>query len=278
MRVFPHSVIRVQQELQEEVPDLLAVEEPLSVRLDFVQHDTLEQRELMVTMRTPGHDEELISGFLLAEGIITTGADIFQFRRCPELPAEEQANRLIVRLKEGIIPDLEAQQRYGTINSACGVCGKTLISEIRPPWNLRAEPTTSWPLSMLLPMPDKLRAAQALFKRTGGLHGVGLFDQEGKCLIAREDVGRHNALDKVIGAALHLGLLPLHNYSLVLSGRIGFELVQKSLMAGCPTVVAVGAPSSLAVQLAELHGQTLIGFATSGRANIYTHSARIQLA
>lgn len=276
MRVLPHSVLKLGTSEKAAQADLLAVEAPLSVRLDYVHRDRLHQRELMVTMRTPGHDEELLSGFLFAEGLITSATDLASLRRCPELPPNEQANRLIVRLRDGIVPELDAQQRYGTINSACGVCGKTLLENLNPPWDMSTWWDHAWPAERLLHLPEALRASQPIFSRTGGLHGVGLFDRAGHAVLVREDIGRHNALDKVLGAALHQGLLPLRDYTLVLSGRIGYEMVQKSLMAGCPVLVAVGAPSSLAVQLAEAHHQTVVGFVRGGKGNLYTHADRVE--
>jgi FdhD protein len=233
--------------------DELAVEEPLEIRVDG--------RALSVTMRTPGNDEELAIGFLIGEGLI----------RSPHragLTDDFAAN--VIEVEGPLLRD-PGERRFYT-SSSCGVCGKGALEEVAvhaPPVN--AGPTVA--RSLLAALPDRLR--QPTFARTGGLHATGLFDSEGELLIVREDVGRHNAMDKVIGRAAFDGLLPLSDRILCVSGRLSFELVQKAAVAGAPIIVAVGAPSSLAVELATDRNVTLIGFARGGGANVYTGAERV---
>src|SRR5262245_52676831 len=235
--------------------DVLAAEEPLEIRIGG--------RPVAVTMRTPGHDEELALGFCLSEGLQP---------RAARLPDDLAANAVEVDAP-GFDPG--RLQRSFYTSSSCGVCGKGALEAVAVEAP-RVESGLRLPLPLVSSLPDRLREAQAAFAVTGGLHATGLFSAAGEPLCVREDVGRHNALDKVVGWALRQGLLPLAGHVLCVSGRLSFELVQKAAVAGCPVLVAVGAPSSLAVELATDRGVTLCGFVRGGAANIYTESWRIQ--
>src|SRR5438270_8241805 len=246
------DVIRLPGERGEQ--DSVAVEEPLEVRVNGAP--------IAVTMRTPGHDEELALGFLLSEGVNPRRA---------AAPADLAANTVEV---EADAFDPARLERHFYTSSSCGVCGKGALEAVA----VEAPPVASHlrvPLALVSSLPDHLREAQAAFAVTGGLHATGLFSVEGELLCVREDVGRHNALDKVVGWAFGAGILPLAGHVLCLSGRISFELVQKAAVAGCPIVVAVGAPSSLAVDLARDRGVTLCGFVRGGRVNVYSQEWRI---
>ena len=238
-------------------PDELAVEEPLEIRVDGTP--------VAVTMRTPGHDEELALGFLLSEGVRPLSAS---------LPADLAANTVDVEAK-GFDPDRLSRNFYTT--SSCGVCGKGALAAIAVEAP-RVSSDIRVPGALVGELPSRLRAAQAAFAATGGLHATGLFDVGGHLLCAREDVGRHNAMDKVVGWAFLEGRLPLEGNVLCVSGRLSFELVQKAAVAGCPIVVAVGAPSTLAVDLARDRGLTLCGFVRDGRVNVYSEPWRIAAA
>ena len=235
--------------------DRVAVEEPLEIRIDG--------RPVAVTMRTPGHDEELALGFCLSEGLRPQSA---------ALPADLAANTVEVSAP-GFDPERLQRSFYTT--SSCGVCGKGALEAVAVDAPA-VESRLHVPLDVVVNVPDTLRDSQAAFDVTGGLHATGLFDAHGTLLCAREDVGRHNAMDKVIGWAFGEKRLPLADAVLCVSGRLSFELVQKAAVAGCPIMVAVGAPSSLAVSLALDRGVTLCGFVRGGRANIYTHAWRIE--
>src|SRR5262245_17019581 len=234
--------------------DPVAVEEPLELRVDG--------EPLAVTMRTPGHDEELALGFAIGEGLEPLGA---------ELPADLAANTVELRLRAF---DPERLKRSFYTSSSCGVCGKGAVESVRvhaPP--VVSELRVGWEL--LGAMPERLREAQTTFALTGGLHAAGLFDSDGVLFCVREDVGRHNALDKVVGWAFAEGLLPLEQSVACLSGRLSFELVQKAAVAGCPILVGVGAPSSLAIELAREQGVTLCGWARDGRVSVYANADRV---
>jgi len=238
----------------DEVEDRLAVEEPLELRI--------AGSPVAVTMRTPGHDEELALGFALSEGLQPVAA---------RLPDDLAANTIELDAT-GFDPARLQRSFYTT--SSCGVCGKGALEAVA----VEAPPVTSGLVvgaGLVARLPDRLREAQAAFASTGGLHATGLFTAEGELVCAREDVGRHNAMDKVIGRAFLDGLLPLSDHVLCVSGRLSFELVQKAAVAGCPVVVAVGSPSSLAVELAADRGLTLCGFVRDGRVNVYTRPERI---
>ena len=246
------EVLRLPQGARE--PDQVAVEEPLEIRIGG--------RPVAVTMRTPGHDEELALGFCLSEGLEPVAASP---------PPDLAANTVEV---EGPAFDFERLQRSFYTSSSCGVCGKGALEAVAVE-SPRVESELALPGDLLAALPERLRAAQPAFAATGGLHATGLFDAGGELLCLREDVGRHNAMDKVVGWAFREGRLPLSQAVLCVSGRLSFELVQKAAVAGCPLLVAVGAPSSLAVELAADRGVTLCGFARGGRLNVYTEPWRV---
>src|SRR5262245_2177248 len=246
------EVLRLPQGTSE--PDQVAVEEPLEIRIGG--------RPVAVTMRTPGHDEELALGFSLSEGLEPRSAS---------LPADLAANKVQV---EAPAFDPERLQRSFFTSSSCGVCGKSALEAVAVEAT-RVESALALGADLLAGLPERLRAAQPAFAATGGLHATGLFDAAGELLCLREDVGRHNAMDKVVGRAFLDGRLPLANTILCVSGRLSFELVQKAAVAGCPLLVAVGAPSSLAVELAADRGTTLCGFVRDGRINVYTEPWRV---
>jgi FdhD protein len=256
-------------------PDLLAEEVPLEIRLQFGPAEAREERALAVTMRTPGQDAELALGFLFTENLIQDAEDVLFVRHCENTKPEAAGNVLRVGLNPSLEINWEKLQRHSYTSSSCGVCGKTSIENVQQacPTALHT-PATLRP-EVLLDLPEKLREAQAVFSHTGGLHACGLFTEEGELLGLREDVGRHNAADKLIGHMLQQKIRPAHKI-LLLSGRASFELVQKALMFGFPAVAAVGAPSSLAVSLADAGGLTLVGFLRCERFNVYTHPQRFE--
>ena len=243
----------------------LAVEAPLELRIGG--------RSTTVVMRTPGSDEELARGFLFTEGMIRRADDVLSISRPDGLAGDEAGNVLSIELGSSLVK-LGVAQRSFYASSSCGVCGKTSIASLK----ISARPIAS-PLvisrRVLAVLPDRLREAQALFSATGGLHAAGLFNAAGELLAAREDVGRHNALDKMVGWALVHGRLPLTEGVLMVSGRVSYEILQKAIAAGLPVVAAVSAPSSLAVELAERFGVTLIGFLRGLEMNVYAHAERI---
>jgi len=251
-------VVAVNDGVRSERTDSLATEEPLEIR---VQGPGREQVQVAVTMRTPGGDFELAVGFLFTEGLIAPG-DVKRVAYCDNLPGEDQRYNVVsVTLERPF--DAERLRRNFYANSSCGVCGKAALEDIE----VRCEPVAPGPevdLGLLVSLPDRLREAQAVFERTGGLHAAGLFDPAGAPLAVREDVGRHNA-----------GRLPADGTILQVSGRASFEIVQKAAVAGIPIVSAVSAPSSLAVEAAERFGMTLVGFVRDGRANVYSHAERV---
>jgi FdhD protein len=250
--------------------DRVATEEPLEIRL---AEDGGEPRRVAVTMRTPGADFELAAGFLFGEGLVGSGAEIATIRYCTG--EAQQYNVVSVTLASGVRfdPALLARNFYTT--SSCGVCGKASIDAAMGPACAPVEGRVVLDPAVLLALPEKLRAAQPVFDRTGGLHGAALFAPSGALVRAREDVGRHNALDKLIGAALLADELPLAEGVVLVSGRLSFELVQKAARAGVPVLAGVSAPSSLAVELAEATGMTLAGFVRGSGFNVYTGGERI---
>lgn len=250
--------------------DVLAVEEPLEIRLAFKSGLQYTEKSISITMRTPGHDEELAMGFLFTEGIIDSYDQI-------ETVQSLEENIILLKLADHVKPEIDKLQRNFYTSSSCGVCGKSSIDAIHTlTKNASDTGTVEVHSSLLYKLPALLRDNQSVFDQTGGLHASALFNPEGEFLMVREDVGRHNALDKIIGASLKNKTLPLNHHLLLLSGRASFELVQKSAMAGIVFMVAVGAPSSLAVSLATERGMTLVGFLKSDRFNIYCGSERIK--
>jgi FdhD protein len=253
-------------------PDTLAAEEPLEIRVDGTS--------VTVTMRTPGDDFDLAIGNLLTEGVLRRADEVRQLMHC--LDEDESGsptyNVVDVTLAPGVVPDLDRSARSGYQSSACGVCGKTSIDAITAtsPYAVADDPLRLSP-AVVAGLPDALRARQKVFDKTGGLHAAGIFTADGEALVVREDVGRHNAVDKVVGWAGREGLLPLTGHVLVVSGRASFELVQKAVMAGLPVLVAVSAPSSLAAELAITSGLTLVGFARPPRLTVYAGASRLGL-
>ncbi|QKZ12470.1 formate dehydrogenase accessory sulfurtransferase FdhD [Spirosoma sp. KUDC1026] len=273
--VAPVTVRKFSGETSAESPDLLAVEEPLEIRLGFGPADDRQQRSVSVTMRTPGHDQELAMGFLFTEGIIQHPADIVSCRHCVQ-EADKDGNVIRVELHPDVRVDWARLERNTFTSSSCGLCGKATIEAVQA---LAPGPVTSdfaLSVNILHSLPERVRDTQRAFAYTGGIHAAALFDATGKLLLVREDIGRHNALDKVIGAAFWNGWLPLSQHGIFLSGRIGVELVQKSWLAGVPLLAAVGAPSSLAVQMAQEAGMTLAGFVRNDRFNLYSEFFRVQ--
>lgn len=251
-------------------PDTLAVEEPLELRVGG--------RALAVTMRTPGHDIELAHGFLLTEGVIASAGDVSKARYCDGADADgrQTYNVLDVALADGVAPPDPGVERNFYTTSSCGVCGKAALDAIRLRTRFSpAEDAGRVDSSVLAGLPDSLRSAQRVFDSTGGLHAAGLFGTDGAPLLVREDVGRHNAVDKAVGAALLADRVPLVGTVLLVSGRASFELVQKAVMAGVSVLAAVSAPSSLAVELAAEEGVTLVGFLRGESMNVYTHQERV---
>ena len=259
--------------------DTLACEEPLEIKLAYGARGQRQSRSLAVTMRTPGQDEELAAGFLFTEGIIGKAADIKAMRHVGDALAEEaRENILLVELSEELPVDFDKLNRHFYTSSSCGVCGKASIDMVRSVscyFPRRDYPTIQ--ASTLQALPEKLSRQQAIFECTGGIHAAASFTPEGDLLMVREDVGRHNALDKLLGASLLQGQMPLREQAILLSGRLSFELVQKSVMAGAPILAAVGAPSSLAAELAEEYGMTLVGFLRGAAFNIYCGEERVVL-
>lgn len=256
-----------------DMEDILAIEEPMEIQLAFGEGAQRQGKNISVTMRTPGHDDELAVGFLYTEGVISDGEAIASVKH-----TDQDKNRVLVSLVEGVEPVLGSVERNFYTTSSCGVCGKASIEAVHVQRFERkvVRSTAQVSKEVLFGLQDELVKRQETFKSTGGLHASSLFDQDGKFVLLREDVGRHNALDKVIGAMLlKQGSFNWQDKVLLLSGRASFELVQKAAMVGIRIVVAVGAPSSLAVSLARDMGITLVGFLKKDRFNIYTRAERI---
>ena len=256
--------------------DPLACEEPLELRLCWGPLEQSQTRSVITTLRMPGQDYELALGWLFAEGLIQQSADVVKMTYClGKNRAEQQYNILNIRLKPGLTPDLSKLERQTLSHGGCGLCGKQEIASLRQ--TLKPDLTATEPRLTpedLTQLHARALREQKAFAQTGGVHAAALFSPEGQLLHLQEDVGRHNAVDKVIGAALMQGPWPLNRQILFLSGRAGFELIQRALMAGIPVVVPVGAPSSLALELARSYDQTLIGFMRSERFNLYSGAHR----
>jgi FdhD protein len=247
--------------------DILTIEEPLGISIRYGME--LHAKDLSVTMRTPGQDEELALGFLLSEGIVSCYEEVVG-------TVSDSPNQIAVILHEDVPFDPRRFERHVYTTSSCGICGKASIDAVRVA-NTRANAPQTWPVSasLLYRLPHLLRRSQANFEATGGLHASALFRTDGSLVMVREDVGRHNALDKLIGAAMQQELLPLREYILLLSGRASFELIQKASLAGMSFVASVGAPSHLAVELARESGMALVGFLRDQRFNVYVGQERI---
>jgi FdhD protein len=261
--IGPGRIIRRKKDGSlEYLRDDLTIEEPLEIRIG--------SKPLATTMRTPGHDDELAAGFLVSEAIVRDRSAIAKISR-------DGDNRVIIGFAGDVKLRLNSAQRFGTISSSCGVCGKTSIDEIRQNFPAIESGNVRIDIDTLLSLPEQLRKAQSDFARTGGIHAAGIFDLSGELKIVREDIGRHNAVDKAIGRAFLDKLLPLSRHVLLVSGRASFEIVQKALAAGVPIVAAVSAPSTLAVNFARESNQTLIGFLRPPSFNIYSHIERVIL-
>ncbi|MBK3635761.1 formate dehydrogenase accessory sulfurtransferase FdhD [Streptomyces sp. MBT97] len=268
------KVIRIRDGAVSSRPDTLVAEEPLEIRLDG--------KPLAITMRTPGDDFALAAGFLVSEGVLACASDLLNIVYCAGATGDGGANTynvVDVRTAPGVkIPDITLERNVYT-TSSCGLCGKASLDAVRTTtrWPIADTPPLRMAPALLTSLPDRLREAQRVFDRTGGLHAAALFSEEGELLDAREDVGRHNAVDKLVGRALQNGDLPLSRTILMVSGRASFELAQKAVMAGIPVLAAVSAPSSLAVDLAAETGLTLVGFLRGSSMNVYAGEDRINL-
>jgi FdhD protein len=253
--------------------DKVAVEEPLEIQVAFERKGIGTIRSVSVTMRTPGNDEELATGFLFGEGLLNHRSDVTRIER----DEANSTNRVRIRLAADVRVDLKQLERHFYTTSSCGICGKASLEAVQR--LMLTGPCTSSSLRLSAAtvhlLPTRLRSAQPVFADTGGLHAAALFDTEGNLLVVREDVGRHNAVDKLIGAEWLNGRVPLENRILFVSGRASFELVQKAARAGIPIFAAVGAPSSLAIELAQACGLTLLGFVRESRFNVYSASYRL---
>ena len=266
--------IRGKQVIKVNKRDAVVTEEPLEIRLIAGQ----ETKQIAVTMRTPQHDFELATGFLFSEGIIHSISDISHISYCVDrdLSEEQRYNVVNVRLRHNQLPQIDHLERHFFTSSACGVCGKTSIDALETQGLATITSDMSVTVEIISHLDSQLREHQRLFDSTGGLHAVGLFDQEGDLQVVREDVGRHNAMDKMIGWAVQQKHLPITSSIALVSGRASFELVQKAITAGIPILCAVSAPSSLAIDLARRFNLTLIGFLRGDNFNIYTASDRIK--
>ncbi|RDI94540.1 formate dehydrogenase accessory sulfurtransferase FdhD [Meiothermus sp. QL-1] len=271
----PTRLLRVEAGRAFPRSDQVATEEPLEIRL-WADRGWGEVRRLAVTLRTPGHDFELAAGFLLAEGLVRSREEIYRISYCTEVGEAQRYNVVNVLLYSTRLPPLEHLERHFYTTSACGVCGRAGLEALR----LRHHPLEDGfvvPAELIAGLPQRLRARQALFEATGGLHAAALFDAEGNLLALREDVGRHNAMDKLLGFALLEGRLPLKEALVLVSGRASYELAQKALAAGVPILAAISAPSSLAVELARRFNLTLIGFLREA-FNIYAAPERVRVS
>lgn len=257
--------------------DALAVEEPLEIRLGFVENGKITHRAVSITMRTPGDDFELAAGFLFTEGIVKSNAQIRNIKFCGVRTKDNlYDNTVRVDLHPDVAIDFKKLERHFYTSSSCGVCGKTSIEALQTgiePLSKKKIPV--FPAEIIHRLPETLRAQQNIFELTGGLHAAALFNSQGEMISLREDVGRHNAVDKLIGEQFLAGNTPLGDKLILVSGRAGFELVQKSLMAGIPILAAVGAPSSLAAELARQYQMTLLGFVRDHHFNVYSGAQRI---
>jgi FdhD protein len=268
------SIVRLNGDNAVNENDWVATEEPLEIRLKFHTPSGITVKSISVTMRTPGQDKELAIGFLYTEGIIHAATDVID----AAFADAKDKNVIIVSLQPHCRADISKLERNFYTTSSCGVCGKSSIEAVRTTCNiLDTKDNITISPTLLYSLPDKLRSQQSVFESTGGLHACAIFSLEGELLALHEDAGRHNALDKLIGSSLLNDKLPLNEHILLLSGRTSFELVQKAVMAGIKIITSVGAPSSLAVQMADEWGITLVGFLRNERCNIYTGAQRINV-
>lgn len=277
-RVVSAPVKQVDGGVAKEKEDLLATEEPLEIRVAaFDRSGVSAVHRISVTMRTPGNDFELAAGFLFSEGVVRQKADVESIAYCTDPLEPQNYNVVKVALSRGVAFDVERLSRHVYTSSSCGICGKASIDLVRTASDVKPSGDFVIDGSTLGELPDRMREAQGIFSKTGGIHAAALFDADGELVLLREDVGRHNALDKVVGALLMEGRVPVTNGVLMVSGRTSFELVQKAVMAGIPLIAAVGAPSSLALSLAKEYGVTLAGFVRGSRFNVYSNGQRIRV-
>ncbi len=270
------AIYKIENGSSSENIDHLAVEEPLELRLGFGPANDRQQKSISITMRTPGMDLEWATGFLFTEGIIQHISQIISIKHCSSLGTEGNPQNVVrAELSEDCDFEIEHLERHFYTSSSCGICGKASIEAVQSVCPNKIE-ETDFKIShrILYQLPEKLRAAQKIFEYTGGIHAAGLFNESGQLMFMCEDIGRHNALDKLIGKALK-DEIDFSKSILLLSGRSSFELIQKASMAACPIVAAVGAPSSLAVQLAKEAGISLVGFLKSNHFNVYSGKERI---
>lgn len=273
----PLTICEIRGPTEQSREDRVAAEEPLEIRLGYETGDGRTESSVSITMRTPGNDAELAVGFLFTEGILRSNDDIAFVKPCGP-PAADTGNNNVVRveLESGIDVDLGRLQRHFYTTSSCGVCGKTSLDALRVSGAKKLHVGDArFDRTMLAALPDKLRAAQETFEETGGLHAAAAFDTAGDIIVSHEDIGRHNAVDKVVGTLLSRGRIPAGDLGLMVSGRASFELMQKALMAGMPLLAAISAPSSLAVDLAREFNMTLVGFLRGGQFNVYAGEERI---
>ncbi len=276
--VLPVQIKRFSKGLISGQPDLLAMEEPLEIRIRNKGSESDVEIPFLVTMRTPGNDFELVAGLLFSERIIKSYSEIISIRYCENPRTDEEKNNIIIVMLAPEERSITTVPRNVFMNSSCGVCGKASIEDLKLGLPL-PELNASYKISaeLVATLPSKLLEAQVNFRNTGGIHACGLFDLDGNLQFSREDIGRHNALDKLIGAALQSGIVPVSELILVLSGRASFELLQKAATARIFLVIAIGAPSSLALQVAEAFNITLIGFTKDQSFNVYSGFGRIAL-
>jgi len=270
------DVSKVHGERQFSQADSVAVEEPLEIQLCSASAADSAAKSVSITMRTPGDDAELAVGFLFTEAIITSASQIASVQHSGDPAPAGFRNVIRVELEAGVQVDLGRLERHFYTTSSCGVCGKSSLDALRVSGQQPlSDVTTRFSREALVRLPDELRKEQEVFSKTGGLHAAAVFSPDGEITLVREDVGRHNAVDKVVGALLMANRLPAHGFGLLVSGRASFELMQKALVAGLPLLAAVGAPSSLAVSLAKEFDMTLIGFLRQGNFNIYSGAERL---
>lgn len=258
-----------------EFADRLAIEEPMEIRVRWRDEGDAREKSVAVTMRTPGDDFELAAGFLFTERVVARREDIVDIAYCLDVEVEQERNVVTVTLAPGVELDIERLERHFFASSSCGICGKATLESLSLAGCKAVAGGPRVRASVLRLLPERMRHAQSTFEATGGLHAAALFDAEGTLISLREDVGRHNAVDKVIGEQMMAGE-SIGDRVLLVSGRAGFEIMQKALVAGVPVVAAVGAPSSLSVDVAERFGMTLAGFLREGRFNVYAHPERVE--
>jgi FdhD protein len=271
-----HVRIHRVEEKERAMDDLLVVEEPLEIRLLFGEGDARREMSIAVTMRTPGNDMELALGFLFTEGIIKKAAEVLRVSYCETVKPAEKGNVLKVALSPKVTVAEKDLNRHFYISSSCGVCGKSSLDavEVLCQWP-KQQSKVAFSTAFVQSLPSQIKRQQTVFKHTGGIHSASLFTESGVLLYTREDIGRHNAVDKVIGAALSEQSFPLRNCLLMVSGRAGFELIQKAVVAGIGAFASIGAPSNLAVELAKANGLLLLGFVKEDRFNVYHGEERI---